>query len=425
MLAAQDGIFWWQVILFFSVGAWVAIRISVVEVTSVLLEAFFFAHASALLVGLHFAAAGAEVIQFAAEKLVFAQFAVERTIVERNFDARLQSDFVETFLLVADHPCLSALEFVFQAFSERVIDVQDVGRRQAFAIRRVGDDDGRVFWFDELADVALLNADDVGHAGAFRVVACRFNGVHVQVVAQDAVCKLPFCRVIVVDGVEKVAVEVFPFLETETLAEYAWIDVTCHECRLDQNRSRTAEGVNEIAVGLPSRELDEASRQHLVDGRVDRGHAVASQVQTLARRVERERAFVFSDVHVELDVGVGDADVGALARFLAEIVDDGILHLVGHKLRVAEFLRINHRVDRERRVDVQIIAPVDGSHGVVDVVGIFGREMFDGFEDTHGSAQAEVSAVHHFLVTAERHHAAADLHIVGAEFRQFLCQHFL
>ena len=49
--------------------------------------------------------------------------------------------------------------------------------------------------------------------------------------------------------------------------------------------------------------------------------------------------------------------------------------------------------------------------------------MFDGFEDTYSGAKTEVRTVHHTLVTDKRHHAAANLNLVGTEFGEFLRQH--
>ena len=91
---------------------------------------------------------------------------------------------------------------------------------------------------------------------------------------------------------------------------------------------------------------------------------------------------------------------------------------------MAKFLRIDHRIDGQRRLEVQILTPVDGAHGRIYVVGVRGLEMLDGLEDAYGGAQTEVGTVHHLFVAGKRHHAATDGHVVGAQFGQFLGQHF-
>ena len=145
-------------------------------------------------------------------------------------------------------------------------------------------------------------------------------------------------RVVVVDAVEQVAVEVLPLLETEGAAEYARIDVAGHEGGLDENGAGAAEGVNQVAVKIPARELDESGGQHFVDGGLDAAGAVAAQVQALAAGVEREGAVGVGYVDVQTDVGVGNADVGAFSGGFAEIVDNGVLYFVCYEFRMAELL---------------------------------------------------------------------------------------
>ena len=48
--------------------------------------------------------------------------------------------------------------------------------------------------------------------------------------------------------------------------------------------------------------------------------------------------------------------------------------------------------------------------------------MLDRFENTHSGTQAEVGAIHHFLVTSEGNHTSSNLNFIGTEFGKFLCQ---
>ena len=92
-------------------------------------------------------------------------------------------------------------------------------------------------------------------------------------------------------------------------------------------------------------------------------------MQALAAGVEAQGAVVFGDVHIESDVRVGHADIGSFARFLPELVDDGILHLIGHELGVFELLGEDHGVDSKGLVKTQVLGPVDSLHLVVYVIG--------------------------------------------------------
>ena len=71
-------------------------------------------------------------------------------------------------------------------------------------------------------------------------------------------------------------------------------------------------------------------------------------MQAFSARVEREGAFVLCDVDVELQVGIGDADVRTLSRTLPHLIDNSVFHLVGHKLRVPELLAEDHTIHGER-----------------------------------------------------------------------------
>ena len=46
--------------------------------------------------------------------------------------------------------------------------------------------------------------------------------------------------------------------------------------------------------------------------------------------------------------------------------------------------------------------------------------MLDGFKDTYGRVQLEVGTIHHFLVSGERDHTAANLNVVGAKLSELL-----
>ena len=153
-------------------------------------------------------------------------------------------------------------------------------------------------------------------------------------------------------------------------------------------------------------------------------------MQRLSAGVEAEGARALarryvSNVDVEPEVGVADGDVGAFARLLAELVDDGILHFVTDELRVTELFREDHSVYGKGLVEVEVLAPVHLHHLVVHVLGREGAEMGDGLENADGSMELEVSTIKQFLVAGERHHASAYLYVVSPQLGQFLRQNGL
>ncbi len=145
-------------------------------------------------------------------------------------------------------------------------------------------------------------------------------------------------------------------------------------------------------------------------------------MKALTARVEAERGIVVGDVDVETDVGVAQRDIGAVARLLAELVDDGVFHLVADEVGIAEFLGIDHGVDGEGLALFDVLAPVDFLHLIIYVFCRAGLEVLDGLQHAYGGVQLKVGTVHHFLVSGKRYHAAANLHVVGAQLGELLSQ---
>ena len=96
---------------------------------------------------------------------------------------------------------------------------------------------------------------------------------------------------------------------------------------------------------MPTGHADEPGCQYLVDGAFDGGLTVSALVQAFTRRVEREGAEIVGNVHVEFDIGVGNADIGTLARLFTEKVNDGIFDFVGNKLGMLEVFGIDNGID--------------------------------------------------------------------------------
>ena len=313
---------------------------------------------------------------------------------------------------------------MLQPFAYAAVESGHVRGGDAFAVGRVSDDKRFFGGLYELFEFPSFHGHAVGHARAFGIGVGCIDRMLVDVVSVYFVRKFLFGRIVVIDTVEQFAVKVLPLLESERFAEDSGINVAGHERGLHEYGSRTAERVDEIRIALPSGQLDEARGQHFVDGRLYGCDAVSAQVEAFARGVERQGAVILGNMYVEFDVGVRDADVGPFTRGFAEVVHDGVLHLVGHELGVAEFRGIDHGVHGEGCIEVEVLFPVDGPHGGVDVVGVGRAEVLDGFEYAYGRAQAEVGPVHHFLVSGEGNHTFADLDVVCAELCQLLCQHF-
>ena len=94
--------------------------------------------------------------------------------------------------------------------------------------------------------------------------------------------KLTLLRVVVVDSVEKVLVEVRPLLESKLLAEHTWRDVACDEGCLDDESTRTTHRVDEVGIALPTRHQNHTSCQYLVQRSLYALLTIATTMQALA-----------------------------------------------------------------------------------------------------------------------------------------------
>ena len=322
-----------EIALGIAVGISVEITPFAGEVTlTPIAEASLFAHTALLLVRFHDAAFPAEVFQTAFKSDVFAQFAIQGTIVERYLEGRTQAHGIEQFFTRGDDPGIVALKLLLKGFAEEAVDLTEVFGAQTLAVRWVSDHNGRLFGLDKIANVALLHRDEVAHAGSFGVGLRCLNSGKVEVVAVNVVGKFALLAVVVEDGAQEFGIEVFPVLKTKLFAEDTGEDVARHQSGFDKQCAAAAERIDEIAIKLPAAHLDQRCSQNLVDGGFDGGGAVAAKVQALSAGVEREGAVVLGNVDVEAQVGVGDGDVGTLLLRLHEVVDDGVLDLVGDKL---------------------------------------------------------------------------------------------
>ena len=128
---------------------------------------------------------------------------------------------------------------------------------------------------------------------------------------------------------------------------------------------------------------------------------------------------------IERQVRVVQSHIGTVARLLAEVVGNGILHLVSHKLRVAELIAEHHRIHGKGLLVRQILLPLDGLYGIIHLFCRLSLEVLDGFQDAQCRTQTEVSAIHHLFVAGERNHSSANLYIVCSQCGKLFCQHLL
>ena len=127
-------------------------------------------------------------------------------------------------------------------------------------------------------------------------------------------------------------------------------------------------------------------------------------------------------MYIETDVRIAHRDIRAGACLLTELIDNSVLHLIGYETRVAELLRIDHRVNREGFTFLDVLAPVNLLDFFIHIIGRSSLEFGDRLKNTYGCVKLEIGTIHHLLVAGKRNHSTAYFHIVGTQLGEFFCQ---
>ena len=84
-------------------------------------------------------------------------------------------------------------------------------------------------------------------------------------------------------------------------------------------------------------------------------------------------------VNIQNDIGIRHAHRRSFVVPLEKPVGDGILHPVGHKLRVSKDTREHYRINRKSGIEGKIVLPVKLFHRLIDFVRAVSLKIIDGF----------------------------------------------
>ena len=314
---------------------------------------------------------------------------------------------------------------MLESFAYHLVQSQQVGCRDTFSVWWVSDDDTLLLRLGKVLEILQGNGHLLAKTSSLHVASGYLHRLAVVVVSIDMVLKLPLSAIVLVYALKEFAIEVGPFLKGILLAEHSGGNATCYERCLHGKSAATAHWVNKVALTSPACLQDYTCCKNFVQRSLHCLLAVAAAVQTFARTVQCQGAVVFCHMDVQLDIGVHYADIGAVACFFTELVHDGILNLVCHKLGMLEFVAEHHAVHGKGCVIAQVLRPVNLLYSIVHLICSLCLEMAYGLQYSYGCAQLEIGTIHHLLITRKGHHAASYLNVVGTEVNQFRCQHCL
>ena len=262
---------------------------------------------------------------------ILQQLAIQTSVVELIAHRGLETHLVVQLLVIADEPDVIALEGVLELeahFTVQLLDVLDI---QTFAVGRVTDERTTLGHQFDVVKVATLQFDILVQTGILDVGTSNGDSLALDVAAVNLVGKLALGTVIVIHLLKQVGVIVGPLLEGIMVTVHARSDIGSDKRCLDEERTRTAHGVNQVGFPVPTAQQDNAGCQHLVDGRIGLSHTPAALEQGVTTAVERQGNLTSGDMDIKTDVGIGKADAGALAVLIVEVVGNGILHTISDK----------------------------------------------------------------------------------------------
>ena len=244
---------------------------------------------------------------------------------------------------------------MLQAFANHLVQAQQVGRRDALAIRRIHNHDALLLRSLEILEVLLCYGNVLAQSGCLYIGRCNLHGMAVDVISIDVVLEFMLVAVILINAVKEFAVKVGPLLKGIFLTEHTGADASGNQSRLNGKGSASAHRVNQVTLATPSGLQDDSRSQHLVERCLHSLLTVSTAVQALTAAVQTQSTVILCHMNVQFYVGVYYSYVGTVASFLAELVHNGILYLICHKLTVAELVAEHHTVHGECGLVCQIL----------------------------------------------------------------------
>ena len=193
-----------------------------------------------------------ELLIFPVENLVFAELAFQCAIEQRHFLAWFQPDLIEAFFSIREYPSLVSYKCMLQTFANHLVQSEQVIGRDTFAIRRIHHDDGLLLRLFELLERLQFQRHIFGYTRRFYIMRRYFIRFRTVIISVYLMGELALLTIIIVNLIEHLRIEIYPFLECESFAEYSRSDVSCDQCSFYRNRARTAHRVNQVTFTAPS-----------------------------------------------------------------------------------------------------------------------------------------------------------------------------
>ena len=330
--------------------------------------------------------------------LVVGEHALQRAVAQVRLALGREADGLELPLVAGEHDGAPAGEGLPEALAELLVG-DLVGGVEPLAVRGVGREQAARRGRRDRVHLGVLDRHQAVQPGALDEVAGDLDGALIPVRAADddagasrrepldaggaALARLEEQRIpqrgVVAAPVQEPEGRRGAGLELRLRAQQTGRDVGRHERRLDRQRARPAQRVQQAGAGgglaRPGRVQQQSGGQVLLERRLDLDlvRPVAAPVQALAAEVDRDGHARAREVRVDAHVGRARVDRRPLAAGGgAELVDDRVLDAHRAEARVPDPVVDAGEVDRERVVHAEVAGPVDGLCGLVELVAVGG-----------------------------------------------------
>ena len=188
---------------------------------------------------------------------------------------------------------------MLQTLANHLVQSEQVIGRDTFAIRRIHHDDGLLLRLFELLERLQFQRHIFGYTRRFYIMRRYFIRFRTVVISVNLMGEFALLTIIIVNLIEHLRIEIHPFLECESFAEYSRSDVSCDQCSFYRNRARTAHRVNQVTFTAPSCHQKHTGSQYFVQRSIYLFLAVSATMKRLSGRVQRQRTSGMCNMDIE------------------------------------------------------------------------------------------------------------------------------
>ena len=141
---------------------------------------------------------------------------------------------------------------MFQTFTDHLIKSKQIISGNTFTVWRISDDNRLFLWLFKLLERLQLQHDVFRYTGSFYIMSRNLISFRIVVVSVNLMSKFALLTVIIVNLIEHIRIEIYPFLKSKPFTEYSRSDILSNQCRFNRDSTRTTHRVDQITFSAPS-----------------------------------------------------------------------------------------------------------------------------------------------------------------------------